>query len=128
MVDRDGVIAKTKDTVEPMAIEFRKQWGNSQHSLSKGEGETRLLSSLSEVQVLDRKVTDSQDVPRHEALHRARAILDGELGTVRLVRRRSGRVILGVEEACNGRALGARHPEVARPGVQNDLELNRSEQ
>ena len=52
-----------------------------------------------------------------EALHGPRAILDGELGSVGLVGRGSGGVVLRVKEASDRGALGAGDPKVARAGM-----------
>ena len=68
------------------------------------------------------EVTNAHGVMRDEALHRARAILDGEFGAIGLVCGGSRGVILGMEEACDGSALGAGNPEVARSSVEDDLE------
>ena len=91
---------------------------------------------------LNGKVADSEDIVGDETLHGAGTILNAEFGSVRLIRRRLGGVVLGMKEAGYGCALGAGNPEVARagkgppstlsgtnrggiaiPGIEDDLEL-----
>lgn len=108
-VDGDGVIAKTHDTVET----------------AKGEGKTGLRGRLSEQLVLDLEVADLNGVLADVALKAARAVPDGEVGTVLLVGGRLAVVVLGVEVAGNGAAVTAGNPQVGATGVQNDLELLR---
>lgn len=81
MIDRDGVIAHTEDTVE----------------LAESEGETGLLGGFGEVLLLNHDIADGHGVLRNEALKRAGPVSDGELGAVGLVRGRSGRVELGMQ-------------------------------
>lgn len=81
MVDRDSVVSETENTIE----------------FTKGKCESGLLGSLGKVLVLDAQVTDSDGVLRNESLKGARSVLDGELGTVSLVGRRLGGVVLGVK-------------------------------
>lgn len=69
LVDGDGVKAQTQDTVET----------------AKGESQTRLLSRLGKVLVLDLQVTNLQGILGHEAAQATRSVLDGELGAVLLV-------------------------------------------
>lgn len=67
--------------------------------------------------MLDSQVTDGHDVLRDKALHRTRAILNGELGAICLMGRRCLRVVLCVQEARNGRAFDTRNPQIARAGA-----------
>lgn len=83
--------------------------------LAERKRQAWLLRCLSEILVLDAEISDLQGILGHEALHRARTILDRELGSVHLVSRRGAGIVLGVEEACNRAALGAWDPEVTRP-------------
>jgi hypothetical protein len=55
--------------------------------LAEGKGETRLLGSLRKVLVTDREVTNLEDVLGNVALHRAAAVLNGELRAIGLVGR-----------------------------------------
>lgn len=86
--------------------------------LGESKSETGLLHGFSKVLALDGHVTDGEDVLRDKALHRPSTILDGELGAVRLVSRGRRRIILGMKEAGDGSALGARDPEVARAVIK----------
>lgn len=81
MVDRDGVVGETEDTVK----------------LAKGKRESGLLGGLGKVLVLDGEIADNDGVLRDKALERAGAVSDGKLGAVGLVRGRGGRVVLGVQ-------------------------------
>jgi hypothetical protein len=80
--------------------------------LAESEGKAGLLGGLSEDLILDGQVTDGEGVLGNKALEGAGSIADGELGSVGLVRRRRSRVVLGVQEASNRRALAGRNPEV----------------
>lgn len=70
LVDTDGVVAKTEDTVEP----------------AEGESKTRLVGRLGEVLVLDGEITDLDGVLRDETAQATRAVADLELRAVLLVR------------------------------------------
>ena len=87
---------------------------NLQNSLSESESETRFLGGFSKVLALYFEVTDGESVPGYEALHGSRAVLNRELGTICLIGVGELRIIFGVEEACDRRALHAGNPEVAR--------------
>jgi len=93
-VDRDRVICKTQDAVE----------------LAESKGKTRLLGGFSKILVANSEVTYGELVLRDIALHRTRAILDGELGTIGLVCRGTAGLVLGMQETCDGVALRARDP------------------
>jgi hypothetical protein len=96
-------------------------------SLAERKGKTGLLGGLGEDLLLDGETADGHCVVGNVALERARAVTDGEVRAVRLVRRRSRGIVLGVEEACDRRALGRRYPEVRGASVQDHLELRRVE-
>lgn len=106
LVDGDGVIAQTQDAIET----------------TKGKGQTGLAGGLREELVLDLQVTDRNDILRYEATQASRSVTDAELGAVLLVSRRGRRVVLGVEVASNGAALGRGDPEVGATGIKDDLE------
>jgi hypothetical protein len=105
-VHTDGVVAETHDAVEP----------------AEGKGKTGLGGGLSEVLVLHLEVADLEDIVGHEAAQLAGSVADLERGAVLLVRRRRGRVILGVQVAGDRVALGRRDPEVGAARVEDDLE------
>lgn len=107
LVDGDGVIAQTQDTVE----------------LTEDEGKAGLLGCLSEVLVLNLDVTNLDGVLRHETTQATRSVSDGEFGAVLLVGRRRRGLVLVVKETGDGAALRRRHPQVGATRVQNDLEL-----
>ena len=86
--------------------------------LSESKGESRLLGCLCEQLVLDGEITNCNVIAGHKALHGSTAVLNGELGTVGLVCRRRGRIILGVQEAGDRSALNARDPKVARTVIK----------
>lgn len=109
LVDGDGVVAETKDTIEA----------------TEGKGQAGLTSSLSEELVLDLEVANGDGVLGDETAQATRAIADGELGTVLRIGARRGRVVLAVKVAGDGAAGLRRNPEVGAAGVENDLELLR---
>lgn len=111
LVDGDGVVAQTQDTVEA----------------AKGKGQARLAGRLSEVLVLDLQIADLKDVIGDEAAQAAGSVADAELRAVLLVGGRLGRVVLAVEVAGDGAALRGWHPQVGAASVKDDLEaLGRS--
>lgn len=111
LVHRDGVVSKTQDTIKA----------------TESESQARLFGSLSKVLVLDLEVADLQGILRDKAAQTARAVANGEFGTVLLVGARRRRVILAVKEAGDRVALGRRNPQVGATGVQDNLEgLRRS--
>lgn len=111
LVDGDGVVAETQDTVET----------------AKGKGQTGLAGRLREELVLDLQVTDGNDVLRDEAAQASGSIADAELGAILLVGRRGRRVILGVKVASNGTTLGRGDPKVGATGIKDNLKgLGRS--
>ncbi len=111
LVDGDGVIAKTQNTVE--ATESKSQ--------------ARLVSGLGKVGVLDLEVTNGDNVVGDEASQAARAVVDLKIAAVLLVSGRRGRVICGVKEASNAAARLRRNPEVGGTSVEDNLEgLGRS--
>jgi hypothetical protein len=69
LVDRNRIEAQTQDAIET----------------AKGESKTGLAGGLGEVLLLDLQVSDLHDVLGHETREAARAILNGELGSVGLV-------------------------------------------
>lgn len=81
VVDRDGIVGETKDTVE----------------LTKGKSESWLFGCLGKVLVFDGKITDDDSVLRDKALERSRSVSNGKVSSVGLVGGRSGRVVLGVK-------------------------------
>lgn len=90
LVDGDGVVSETEDAVES----------------AKGKSQAGLLSSFSEELVLDLEVTDGDSILRNESAQATRAVLNSERGAV-LTEGRGGRgLVLGVEEASDGVALG----------------------
>jgi hypothetical protein len=91
------------------------------YSLPKRESEAWLLGGLSKENIIHGEIADGELVARDKAFHGARTVLNGERSAVRLVCRRRRRVVLGVEEAGNGRALHTRNPEVAR-AVKGEVE------
>lgn len=96
LVDGNGIITKTHNSVES----------------AKGKGESWLLCGLREVLVLDLQVADGDGVLGNVAAETARAIADLEVGTVLLVGRGRGSIVLGVKVASNGAALSGRNPKV----------------
>ena len=83
MVDGDGVVRETKNAIEPgVRALVRECVKPLRHLLAERKGKARLLRRLSEVLRLDGDITDPQRVLRHEALHGARAVLDGELRAI----------------------------------------------
>lgn len=69
LVDRNGIITKTKNTVE----------------LAEGESQTRLRSGLSEDLVLDLQVSNLEGILGHETAQAARAVANLEGSTVGLI-------------------------------------------
>lgn len=111
LVDGNGVVTKTEDTVEA----------------AEGKGKAGLASSLGKVLLLDLKVANGDVILGDETSQAARAVVDLELGAVGLVGRRRRRVVLGVQVACNAAALLGRNPQVGATSVQDNLEgLGRS--
>lgn len=107
LVDTDGVVSKTEDTVEA----------------AEGESQARLLSGLTEELVLDLDVTNLDSVLRDVTLNSTRAVADGKVGAVLLVRRRVAVVVLVVEIASDGTAVRRGDPQVGAASVEDDLEL-----
>ena len=86
MVDGDGVIRQSEDTIKPTVCELLKDNPGSPHdSLSKSEGKSGFLGSLSKILSLDCEVTDGEVVFGNKPFHGSRTILDGELGAIGLV-------------------------------------------
>lgn len=81
VVDRDGVVTETEDTVK----------------LAESESKSGLFGRLGKVLVLDCNVADGHGIARDKALERAGTVSDGKLCAVRLVGGRGGGVKLGVE-------------------------------
>jgi hypothetical protein len=106
VVDRDGVIGQTQDTIEA----------------TEGESQTGLLGSLGKVLALDLEVTDLDIIVGDETRQAAGSVVDLELTAVLLVGGRGRRVVLGVEVAGDAAALLGRNPEVGAAGVEDDLE------
>ena len=69
-IDADGVVAETQDTVKA----------------AKGKSQTGLRGSLTEQLVLDLEVTNLKGVLGDVSLYSSRAIANGEIGAVLLVR------------------------------------------
>ena len=69
-VDGDGVIAQSQNTVKA----------------TKGESKARFARCLSKVLILDLQVANLHDILRDKTAEAARAISDGELGSVLFVR------------------------------------------
>jgi hypothetical protein len=90
LVDGDGVVSKTEDAIKS----------------TEGESQTGLLGSFSEELILDLEVTDGDDILGDESAQAARAVLDSEGGAVLAEGRGGRRLVLGVEEASDGVALG----------------------
>lgn len=93
-VDTDGVVAETQDTVET----------------AKGKGKTRLRGSFTEELVFDLEVTDLDSVLGDVTLYGTRAVSDGKVRAILLVRRRITVVVLLVEVASDGAAVGGWDP------------------
>ena len=106
LVDRDGIVSETQDTVEP----------------AEGESKTGLLSSLSEELVLDLEITNGYGILGDEPAQAARAVLDRKGGAVLGEGGRRRGLVLGVQETSDGVALGRRNPEVGAAGIEDDLE------
>jgi hypothetical protein len=68
------------------------------------KGQSRFDGRLGKVLTLDLEASDLDYIVIDKALERAGPVLDLELGPVRLVRRRGGRVVLGLRRAGAGRA------------------------
>ena len=84
------------------------------YSLAKGEGETWFLGGLGEVHALHREIAHTEVIVGDEALHGTRAVVNLNTSSVGLVGRRGTGIVFRVEEARDGRALGAGNPKVAR--------------
>ena len=69
LVDADGIIAETHDTVES----------------AESEGKTRLRGSFGEILILDGEISDPHSVSGDETAQAARSVADLELGPVFLV-------------------------------------------
>lgn len=106
LVHADGVEAETQDTVET----------------AEGEGQSWLFGGLGEVLTLDGEITDREVVVGDEALHGARAVVDLEARSIRLVGLGCGRIVLGVQVAGDATALLGWDPEVGGAGIKNNLE------
>lgn len=106
LVDGDGIVAETQDTVEA----------------AEGEGQTGLTSGLSKVLSLDLEVTDGEVIIGDETGQTATAVVDLKVRSVLLVGRRGGGVVGGVQEASNAVARLGGNPEVGASSVENDLE------
>lgn len=106
LVDGDGVVSETKDTIEA----------------AEGESQSWLLSGLGEVLSLDLEIADGELVVGDEPLHAARSVVDLKRRSVRLVGVRLRGVILAVQVASDGAALLRWDPKVRAAGVENDLE------
>lgn len=81
VVDGDGVVCQSKDTVE----------------FTKGKSESRLFGGFGKVLVLDGKVTDDDSVLRDETFEGTGSVSNGKLGSVGLVGGGSGRVVFRVQ-------------------------------
>lgn len=75
---------------------------------AKRKGQSRLDSRLGKVLTLDLEAGNLDDIVVDKALERTGPVLDLELGPVRLVSRRGGRVVLGLRGAGRGGARGKR--------------------
>jgi len=109
IVDRDGLESKTKDTIE----------------LSKHEGESRLVSGLSENLVSHLESRDGDGILGEETAHLSRTILNLEVSSIGNVGRALVRVVLVVEVAWdhNKAALGTGDPQVAGSSVKHNQEI-----
>lgn len=72
--------------------------------------------------MFDLEITNPEGILRDKAAQTTGAISNLELGTVFLVRRRSGRVVLGVKIARNRATFLGWNPQVGASRVQDDLE------
>lgn len=106
-VDRDSIKAQAKDTVEA----------------AKGKGQARLIGCLGKQLLLDGQVADLEGVFRDKTTQATRAVSDGELGAILLIGGRRGRVVLVVQVAGDGTALGRWNPQVGASSVKHNLEL-----
>lgn len=106
MVDGDGVIAQSKNTVES----------------AKGKSQARLAGGLGKVLALNLEVANGQDVVGDEARQAAGSVVDLELAAVALVSGRVRRLVLGVEVAGDAAALLGGNPEVRAARIEDNLE------
>ena len=90
LVDTDGIITQTEDTVES----------------AKSESKTGLLGGFTEELVLDLDVTNLDSVLGDVTLNGTRAVSNSKVGAVLLVCRRAAVVVLVVEVASNGATVG----------------------
>lgn len=98
MVDRDGVVAETQDTVESMEQKLvcYTHERDTSYLLAESKCKTRLLGSLCKVLTFDGYVTNCEDLVRNVTLHGASAVLDREFGSIGFVRVGSGSIVLGM--------------------------------
>ena len=102
VLNRDRVVSETKDTI-------CEQW----HKISvllkstliskcrltefaESESESGFDGRFSEILLLDGQITNRHDIVRDDSLEGSRTVLNLELGSVRLVSRRSFGVVLGL--------------------------------
>jgi hypothetical protein len=64
VVDRDGIVGKAEDTVEPNSRVNRKLpvLSREMYILAEGKSQTRLFGGLRKVLVADRDITDGKNV------------------------------------------------------------------
>ena len=113
--DSDGVVSETKNTIKSgYYCEKGVQRAKRGDLLAKGKGKTWLLGSFGEVHTSHGEVTHAEIIVRDVALHGTGTIVDLKVSSVGLVGGRGTGIVFGVEEARDGRALGAGNPEVTR--------------
>ena len=84
------------------------------------DAEARRVVDLGEEVAFCLDIAHPQRVARVDAAHGPRAVLDGELRAVLDVRRR---LVVRISSVGGEEGLLVRHPEVARPRVEDDREL-----
>lgn len=109
LVDGDGIITQTQNTVKA----------------TESKGKTRLARGLGKVLPLDLQVSNLHVILGNKSAETARAVSDGEFGSIALVCGRRRRIVLAVEVAGDGVALRRRNPEIRATGVEDDLECLR---
>ena len=107
---------------DPVHCDSRVAETKNSIKAAKGKSQAGLARSLGKELVIDGNVTNGHSVLRDEAAEATRAILNLKARSVLLVRRRLGRLVLVVEVAGDGAALGRGNPKVGAAGIQNYLE------
>jgi hypothetical protein len=106
VLDRDGVIAKTKDTIEAC----------------KSKSESRFLDRFGKTLVLDINTADAKSIMTNETFQGTSTILNGKLGAVLDKCVGFGRVITTVKETGDGITVGGRNPKVRGTCIKDNSE------